>query len=184
MNTFNRILGIVLAVAVMAAAVGLFLVAANVVTPGQLGPFGRAAFLFDWTGQSAAVQLGAGLAFLAGLLLFLAEVGTWGRRERRVLIRHDEMGKVSMDVDGIEELVRREARRIGGVLGIRSRVDENKEGLQIVEWVTVAPDASVPELSRELRERTKNVVERYVGRPVREVRVDARLAPAEKRRSR
>lgn len=182
MNTFNRFLGIVVAVALMAVGLGLFLVAAGVVTPGQLGPFGNAAYLFDTAGRRGAVELGAALVFLAGLLLLIAEVGLWGRRSRRVLVKHDEMGRVSMDLDGIEELVVREAKRIGGVLGIRSRVDEDKDGLQIVEWVSVAPDASVPDLSRELQERTKNVVERYVGRPVHEVRVDARLAPAEKRR--
>lgn len=180
MNTFNRILGIVLAVALMAGGAALFLLAAGVIGPGEYGPM---AWQFDAMGRRAPVQLVAGLAILAGLLLLLAEIGTWAGGGRRVLIKHDELGRVSMELDGVEELVSREARRIGGVLGVRSRVDKHKEGLEIVEWVSVAPDASVPELSRELQERTKNVVEHYVGQPVREVRVDARLAN-EKPRSR
>jgi hypothetical protein len=181
MNVFNRILAILIAAAVMTGAVVLFLVAANTLTPGQLGVFGPVVNLFDWAGQPGAVQAGATAAFLLGLLLLIAELRRGDRREKRVTIKHDEMGIVSVDLAGIEELVSREARRVGGVQDVRSRVGETKNGLEIVERVSVAPDANVPEVSRELQERTKQVVEHHVGRPVSEVRVDARLARPEKR---
>lgn len=181
MNTFNRILGVLLALAVMVPAVCVFLVAVNAIGPEQLGPFGPSVSAFGQM-RPTAVAAGAAVAFLLGLLLLIAELTTLGDRRKRVVVKDDEMGKVSVSVDGIEELVSREARRVGGVREVRSRVDQNKNGLQIVEFVSVAPEASVPDLSRELQERTRNVVEHYVGRPVSEVSVDARLARPEKAR--
>jgi uncharacterized alkaline shock family protein YloU len=181
MNIFNRILAIAAAVAVMAVAAGVFLAASRLAAPGQLGALGPVVSLFDWAGQPALAQFGAAIAFFAGLLLLIMELRTGEGRRKRITVKHDELGIVSVDLGGIEELVTREARRVGGVQDVHSRVEETKNGLEIVERVDVAPDANVPEVSRELQERTKNVVEHHVGRPVSEVRVDARLARPEKR---
>lgn len=184
MNTFNRILGVLLALAAMTAAAGVFVAALRVIAPAQLGAAGSAIHLFDWANRPGPVAAGAAAVFLAGLALLAAELATAGRgRRQRVMVKDDEWGTVSVTMDGIEELVTREARRVGGVRDVRSRVAQDKGGLRIVERVAVAPEASVPEVSRELQERIRSVVEHYVGRPVSEVRVDARLARTAKPRT-
>lgn len=107
MNTFNRILGVLLGLGLMGAGAPVLLAAAGVVTPAW--PF---ADLLDWAGRSTAVAAGAG-ALAAGLVLLIAEIATATGRRKRVVVKDDEMGTVSVSLEGIEELVTREARRAG-----------------------------------------------------------------------
>jgi uncharacterized alkaline shock family protein YloU len=77
----------------------------------------------------------------------------------------------------VRELVDREAGRVVGVMEVRSRVEEDPAGLRILCRVSVDPTLSVPEMTQELQERVKAVVEHHLGRPVAEVSVDAQAAP-------
>jgi hypothetical protein len=174
MNTFNRVLVVVIAAVAVAAAAAVILIAAGLLTPAQLGPFGPAVNLLAWQGQPALTGAIAALVLAGGILLLVAELRTAGRT-RRLLVKHDELGAVVADVDGIEALVAREGRRVGGVREIRPRVDEKNGKILITERVAVARDANLAEVSRELQARTKSAVEHHIGRPVAAVRVNATL---------
>ena len=71
----------------------------------------------------------------------------------------------------------REAGRVAGVMEVRSHIEEDPAGLRILCRLSVDPTGSVPEMTRELQERLKAVVEHHLGRPVTEVSVDAQVAP-------
>jgi uncharacterized alkaline shock family protein YloU len=63
------------------------------------------------------------------------------------------------------------------VMEVRSRVEEDPAGLRILCRVSVDPNANVPEVTQDLQQRLKAVVEHHLGRPVAEVSVDAQVAP-------
>ncbi|MFN3322746.1 MAG: alkaline shock response membrane anchor protein AmaP [Bryobacteraceae bacterium] len=180
MNVFNRILTVALAVLVIIVAGAVFLAAAGLAAPGQMGPLGPVVNLFAWDTRPALTAGIAAAVLIAGITLFLGELAT-SRKNRRLLVKHDELGAVVVGLKGIEELVTREAKRVGGVREARSRIEEGKEGLRVRERISVAPDADVSTLSRELQERTKSAVERTLGRPVAEVEVEAYVAAGDNR---
>jgi lysylphosphatidylglycerol synthetase-like protein (DUF2156 family) len=173
MNLFNRILAIAIAAAAAAFAVCVFLVAVNWITPAQLGALAWVPNLFAWQTRATAVAIGAAIAFLAAIALLYAEFVFQRDRSSHMLIKHDELGSVIVARHGIEDLVTREAGRVRGVQEAHSSINEGKTGLRIAERLTVAPDANIPALSREVQERIKSAVERYIGRPVAEVSIDA-----------
>ena len=172
----NRILIIAIAAAGAILAACVFLVAVGAVSTEQLGALGWLPNQFDWERRATLTAMIAALAFLIATALFVAEVRAGGHRGRHLLVIDDQFGRVVVALRGVEELVRQEAGRVGGVRDVvRSRVGETKEGLRVEQRVSVAPDANVADLSRELQQRTKSAVERFIGRPVSEVHVDAHL---------
>jgi len=92
-------------------------------------------------------------------------------------LKQDGLGRVTVARDGVRELVDREAGRVAGVMEVRSHIEQDHAGLRILCRLSVDPTRSVPDMTQELQERLKGVVEHHLGRPVAEVRVDAQVAP-------
>jgi hypothetical protein len=180
---FNRLLIIVLAVAVLVGAGAVVLTALGVLQPANVAPAGpwfvdRLATVaqLDSTPWMWALGISVGLIVLA-LVVLVLEVWPRSRAPQRLVLKDDEVGQVTVVLDGVRELVEREAVRVAGVQRARAQVLELPTGLQISCRVSVDPEVSVPEMSNELRQRLKTSVERHVGLTVRRVSVDAQVAP-------
>jgi len=114
---------------------------------------------------------------LVALLLLFIELRPGPRAAPRITLKQDGLGRVTVARDGVRELVNREAGLVAGEMEVRSHVEENPTGLRILCRTPVDPSNSVPEITRELQERLKAVVEHHLGRSVAEVSVDAQVAP-------
>jgi len=179
-NIFNRVLAILFGLLIVAGATYLLLVVGGWVSPEQFSQWSPNIVAF-FQKSDTLVRIGSavGCVFFAlvGLLLLFLELRPDPHGSKRLLLKQDALGSVTVAVSGVEELVSREAGRIEGVMEVTSRIKEAKDGLHILGLISVAPEASVPDLAQEFQERIKAAVQRYVGRAVTEVRVDAQLAP-------
>ena len=182
MRVFNRLLIILLDLLLLMAVGAVLLTAVGVTQPGHLAPtpwFADRLVPFtqlDPTSWSWTVGISLVL-FLLGLLLLFLELRPGPGDAPRITLKQDGLGRVTVSRDGLRELVDREAGRVAGVMEVRSQVEENPAGLRILCRLSVDPTGSVPEMTQELQERLKAVVEHHLGRPVAEVSVDAQVAP-------
>ena len=182
MNVFNRLLIILLDLLLLVAAGAVLLTALGLTRPEQLAlppwfvdrlvPFTQ----LDPTSWSWAVGISVVL-LLVGLLLLFLELRPGPRAAPRITLKQDGLGRVTVARDGVRDLVDREAGRVAGVMEVRSHVEEDRAGLRILCRLSVDPTRSVPEMTQELQERLKAVIEHHLGWPVAEVRVDAQAAP-------
>jgi hypothetical protein len=181
-TVFNRLLIILLACLLCIAAGAVLLTSLNVIQSTQLAlppwfvdrlvPFTQLdPTLWSWT-------LGVSLVLvLAALLLLFIELRPEPRAAPMITLKEDGLGRVTVAVDGVRELVDREAGRVAGVMRVRSHVAEEPQGLRIWCRISIDPASSVPDLSRELQERLKVAVEHHVGLAVIQVCVDTQVAP-------
>ena len=182
MSVFNRLLIILLALLLLTAAGAVLLTVLGVTRPEQLAPtpwFADRLMPYtqlDPTSWSWAVGVSSVL-LLVGLLLLVLELRPAPRAAPRITLKQDGLGRVTVARAGVRELVEREAGRVAGVMEVRSHVAEDPAGLRIRCRLSVDPTASVPDMTQELQERLKAVVEHHLGRPVAEVSVDAQVAP-------
>jgi uncharacterized alkaline shock family protein YloU len=180
---FNRLLIILLALVVLVTAIAALLTTLGVIQPVQLAlagswfvdrllPFTQ----LDPTTGTLTVGVCLVLIVLALLLLYL-ELRPGRREPRRITLKNDELGRVTVALDGIRQLADREASRVEGVVRARSQVEQEPPGLRIACRVSVDPASSVPEMTETLRERLKSAVEHHVGLVVSHISVDAQVAP-------
>jgi hypothetical protein len=187
-NLFNRLLVVLLALLLLVAAGAVLLTTLGLTRPEQLAPtpwFVDRLVPFtqlDPTTRGWAVGVGIVLLLL-GLLLLVVELRPGAREAPRITLKEDGLGRVTVERDGVRQLVDHEAGRVAGVMEVRSHVEEDPAGLRILCRVSVDPTRSVPDVTQELQERLKAVVEHHLGRPVANVSVDARVALVSDRRA-
>jgi uncharacterized alkaline shock family protein YloU len=180
---FNRLLIILLALVVLVTAIAALLTTVGVIQPVQLAvagswfvdrllPFSQ----LDPTTGTLTIGVCLLLIVLAVLLLVL-ELRPGPRQARRITLKDDELGRVTVALDGLRALADREASRVEGVVKARSQVEQEPPGLRIACRVSVDPASSVPDMTQTLRERLKTAVEHHVGLKVSQVSVDAQVAP-------
>jgi len=179
-NLFNRLLIILLDLLLLVSAGAVFLVAFGLLHldrlagapwfQDRLAPLTR----LDRGTQATTVLLS--LAFLLlGLVLLFFELRPPSRGDRRMVLKEDGLGRVTVSRALIPALVDREATRVPGVTESRSQVEEEKGQLMIRTQISVDPEINLPERTQELQQQVKEAVEHHLGRPVASVSVDAHL---------
>jgi hypothetical protein len=183
MNVVNRILLILLALAVVVAAIAVLLVTLGVLTPEQLAPTvwlrDRLLPFTDLDDRNRAWTIGVSIAaLLVGLALLLLELKPPPRQDRLTLVE-DALGRVTVRRDSIARLATREATQVPGVLEGRAEVTTRNGRLRIRERLSVDRTAPIPEVTQAVGERVRAAVEHAIGRPVTELRLDTQLEPLE-----
>jgi hypothetical protein len=180
---FNKLLIILLALAVLVTAGALLLTTLGVIDPALLAsagpwfvdrlvPFTQ----LDATNRSLTLGVCLALIVLALLLLFL-ELRQGPGGARQITLKKDALGRVTVTLDEVRQLADREASQVPGVTSARSHVETEPPGLSIACRVSVDPAGSIPDMTDELRERLKAAVEHHVGLAVTQVSVDAQVPP-------
>ncbi|HLI26524.1 MAG TPA: alkaline shock response membrane anchor protein AmaP [Chloroflexota bacterium] len=182
MNLFNRILLIVLSLALVIAAGAILLITLGLAHPEQLAPPPwLAARLVPFTQLDPTSwwwTVGTtSLLLVLGVLLLIAECRPGPAPPRRLVLKEDPLGRVTIAHDGVRMLVEREAAQVSGVMEVRAQIEPEPQGLAIHCRVAVDPTSSLPELAEQLQQRVKLAVEHQLGRPVARVQVDAQTAP-------
>jgi hypothetical protein len=188
MNLFNRALILLLSLLVLAGATVVLLAMLGVAQPEHLAPTpwvrDRLQVLveLDRAGRARTI-IASIVALLSAMVLAFLELRP-ARRDARLTLKEDALGRVTVAHGVVRELVRREAGRIPGVIEVHPRFDVDRRGLRILCRVSVDPTASLAELTQQLQERVKASLEYHLGRPVAEMSVDTELAPLADRRPR
>src|SRR5690348_3424951 len=181
MNTLNRILVIIGTLIVLAALVIFVLFTVGALAPEsilrspQLAASLRDRIPVTSPARVAAVGASAALFFL-GLVLLYYELRPGETAERRVTVSDNADGRVTVSTAGLSELTNSEVRALPGVRAASSRIMDGGRALRVAEHVTVAPGTSMPDITRAVQARVKDVVEHTMGRPVSEVRIHADVA--------
>jgi hypothetical protein len=179
---FNRLVIIVLAVVVLVGAVVTLLTTVGLIQPTQVAGAGswfvdRLIPFAQQDAPTSAVTVGVCLVLiLVAVLLLVLELRPGPREARRITLKEDAFGRVTVTLDGLRALADREAAAVAGVTRARSEVAQEPPGLRIACHVTVDPKSSVPELTETLRERLKSAVEHHVGLTVSHLSIDTRVA--------
>jgi uncharacterized alkaline shock family protein YloU len=181
-NRFNRLVIVLLAMALLVAAAAVLLVTLGLARPTDLAPApwfaDRLAPFAQLDPSSWGWTVGVCLGLvLVGLLLLVAELRPGRREESRLTLKRDELGTVTVTRRAVRAIVEREAGQVAGVAEAHSRLQESNGGLHVFCRVAVDPAAAIPALAEAVQARVRAAVERAVGRPVAEVRVDAQVEP-------
>lgn len=188
MALFNRIFIVLLAGVVLVFGGAVLLTAVGLIQPAEAAASGSwfAARLVQFTQLDATtmrwtVGICLGLIVLA-IVLVVLELRRGGRSPGQITLKDDELGRVTVAVDGLRELTEREAVQIKGVVRVRSHVEQEPPGLRISCRASVDAATSVPELTEELRERLKKSLEHHVGLAVTRVSIETHVAPRQTKR--
>lgn len=178
MNAVNRLLVILLALAVIAAAVIVFLVAAEIARPSDVMPGGwvrdQLREIDQLGGGRKAASIGAvvAAAVVAVFLLILEALPLW--RVEKLAVA-DIGGKgFHIYADSIKQLIEQAGRQTDGVKAVSSELRDTQQGLRISCEATLDSSANMPEAGSELQTRAKAAVESMAGVSVAEVRVKLR----------
>jgi hypothetical protein len=179
-NAFNRLIVVLLALAVMAAAIGVFLIVADLVSPNdvmadnwlrdQLRELDR----LPGARGAATIASTVAAAVAAALVLVLESLPLW-RRER--LFAADAEGKTfRMDAYSVRQVIERAGTEVAGVKETEAELRGSSEGLQIRCRVTLDSSASMREAGPELHQQIKAAVERMTGVQVADVQLKLEYA--------
>lgn len=150
------------------------------------------ALFFDLYGQEGSARLLWGLgglvAALVGILLIIfALTPAEGRDKQIVLSDHGEEavyggGRVTVTQNSVRDMVAYVAGRIEGVREVHTRLHLEDEGWHCECDVAVLPEASLPEVTNELRSSLQHALEHHTGLPVEQIDINTQLNAIDGRR--
>jgi hypothetical protein len=184
LNVFNRILGIVVLLLVLAASAGTIAVAAGLLTVSTVDriylyrPAHQAltdlAHLHPAMTQEIVVGAAA-IAVIASLLLLIAELRP-PRRERSLLLSQDRNGEVKIGYDTLRKVAEEVSMRAQDVNKARCRVGTRKQALCVRCAVTADPFADADGVGKEVESSVKERLEHTIGKTIKHVGVKVDLA--------
>jgi len=175
MDAFNRLLLVVLALAVLASAVVIFLVAADIAKPSAVAPDGwlqdQLREIDQLRGDSKAASIASAVAAGAVAVMLLILESLVALRVERLVVADIGGKDFGIYHDSIKLLVERAGGEIEGVRAVRPALRRTPEGLRITCLAMLDPSANMPEVGAELQTKVKDAVEGMAGVTVAEVRV-------------
>ena len=115
------------------------------------------------------------LAIFIAILLLLGLRLLWvalSRRQTGKAVVHDYiLGQVRISILTIENLVKKVVHQIHGVKEVKPRVVQTSRGMALHIRAIVAPDISIPEVSREIQQRVQEYLSQTTGITVNDIKV-------------
>lgn len=115
------------------------------------------------------------LSIFVAVLLFVGLRLLWvslSRRQTGKAVVHDYMlGQVRISILTIENLVKKTVHQIQGVKEVKPRVVQTSRGMALHIRAIVAPDISIPEVSREIQQRVQEYLSQTTGITVNDIKV-------------
>lgn len=196
MNIFNRVVMIVVSLALLLFGAMTFALLTGLVVPGNRFLRDLLALYTAWRViaqlRGASTNVAALIALILaiiGLVVLVLEVLPFGRmfrgRERKqYVVRQDSIGQVTLGTSTVRDVVEHVAESIPGVVHAEPTVKDAADGLHISMRASLAWDADAPAVGKALQEQVKESVQTQLGLPVAEVRVTAQSAPVVKNQQR
>jgi uncharacterized alkaline shock family protein YloU len=189
MNGFNRIVMLLLSIAVLAFGSIALLLLGGLIQPAAVSPNG--VFLRQWrfltqlNGPDATTAaIVCAVLACVGLVVLILEILTLMPRRRepdQLVVRQDKLGSVTVDRSSVRDLVQYEAATVPGVIEARRAVVEGSKELRLYVRTALSPEAEATKVGQQLQEKLQLTVQRFLGLPVTEVRVTTQFVPFEQR---
>ena len=179
-NLFNRVVAVVVWLALLAAIVYLAVAPVRVLNDisGRMGAFAEQ--LTAWQTASATNFLIGQIAVgLAALLLFgtLLWVELWPKRRRGVRVHTGEGGSVELDTASIARRLVWHLDQLAEVITVIPEVRARGSAVDIRLEIETAPDIDVPMKTDEVVEVTRDIIEQELGLKLGKLDVRMRHAP-------
>jgi len=179
LESANRIIAVIIVLAVLAGAVIMLLVAGNVLQPSSL-PFNlfrtQLQSVADFSGGAAAAVLAAGIIVALVMLgVLTAELGR--RRAHAFEISSGLQGLTTIEEGSVIRLAEEKGAAFHNVRSISCRVREEPGGLVFRCDAALVMGSDVVEAAGELQSRIKNEVEKLTGLSVSGVDIKVRYEP-------
>lgn len=84
-------------------------------------------------------------------------------KKSRVVAFRNPDGEVTVSLSAIEEYIRKIAKNINGMKDVRSRVNVNKKGINIITDISVFSGANIPEITERFQMEIRNKVQAMLG---------------------
>jgi len=180
-NAFNRVVVILLLLAIMVLSAIFFIVPMEIL--GVVIPFLQRlqVGLEGWmTGPRVFLRLGGGLVFtfviwvLCGALLWL-EV----RRPRTKTIKVQKVsgGEAELTTDSIASRLEYNIDQLADVIKVKPTIGSGRKGVIVDLELETSPEIEVPMKTEEIQELTKDIIENRMGLKLDTVRVVIQHAP-------
>jgi hypothetical protein len=180
MNTFNRIVAIVLW-AVLMAVVGVAAVAPMTTLALLQGALGQAvAWLAAQQATDASNFLIGQIAVgVVALIIFGVLIGLeiWGGQRRGVRIRTAQGGQAELDTSSISRRLSWQLDQLAEVISVVPIVRSKGGSVDIKLEIEAAPDIDVPMKTDEVVEVTRDLIEQDMGLKLGRLDVHMRYAP-------
>ncbi len=181
MKTFNRLIVVLVALALMTVSLIVLAASFGWLSPDRL-PVGY--WLQEGLGlatgsmrpERAPVQWIALGTLLLSIVLFWLEWRSARTWHRPIVVSSTPSGDVTLSREGIKHLVEHVATHTEGVLEATARVRGSSQ-LYVDCRARITPESNAPSVAKVLRETLKEAVERHVGCPVASVSVHTQLDP-------
>ncbi len=184
MKIFNRMLIVILTLAVMAVSLLLLLLQVfDLNAPENVGlPLWLTEKIFpsiesDWQTRLTFTGICAG-AFVLGAVFLYIELRQFFFNEPRFLILQDDLGKVEITESCIGKFINQQARLFSDISDVNSQIINKKDGLQIKSRIIVKPGTKISELGRNLQNHLKTKLESNLGLLISDVIITAEVGEA------
>lgn len=178
MNLFDRFILSIYSLALLvisAFAIGVF---SNLINESMVQSF--FAQIYTPSTFNIPYLIVAVLFFIISLRFFFSSFSRRNNKESKAIYQRMDLGHVSISYETIRSIAEKSARRVKGVIGLKTEVKATEAGSVIILRLTVDGDTPIPELTQTLQYEVKEVVERIVGIDVTEVVVHVtEVAPSE-----
>ncbi len=189
MNIFNRIMMILLSLAALAFGVIELLLLTKAIQPINVSPGGvllpQWSFMAQFHGADVTTATIVSIILaIVGLIIIILEVIPGGREQPQFVVKEDNLGQVTVARSSVRDLVQHEAMAVPEVIETRQTVGEDGKGLRVHVRSSLSPDADAPQVGQMLQERIQESLQRHIGLPVVEVRVETQIQPLDHRKRR
>lgn len=179
MNSFNRILVVILFLALIAAAVVSIMILAGY-APTILGSTfsQQVAFLQSLAGLAKAAAIAAAVAVIAFLAYLIWLEFNLGFPEKTLRLSSNEQGTIYVSRNTVETFAEKVGKQESAqVKDIRCQVKQKRKGILIDCNPTLRLGTNMNSVNPRIQTRVKEAVQNLLGLPVIDVRVRARYEP-------
>jgi len=182
MNTFNRIVMVLLSLVALVFGVIALLLVSGLITPASVSP--SSIFLNLWSffahlnsaEATTAIWVCAIIA-VVGLVVLILELLPGRRKPRDFVVKEDGLGKVTIKRTSVRDLVRYEASNMPEVIDARPVADTGPKGLRVQVQAELSPDTNAVEVAEALQERIQQSIQHHTGLPTAEIQVMTQIEP-------
>lgn len=168
MNTFNRIFVSLTALLLLLFALIWMLLIFGVILPDDLNlPISlseniRQFYEEDWQNRFFATSVAFGAMLISGVLFYF-ELREFFRREKRILISSDDLGKVEITESCIQKLVEYEAKLLDKSSTSITQILQKRDGLSLKSKIVTQDKTKISELGKQLRQNIQKKLEKNLG---------------------
>jgi len=176
---FNRVVVILMALAIMGAAIVTILITAGTLGLGNLPDAWlepQIQWLADASGGMRVLVVAVSVIVAMLMLTVVLRELAFSRREAHFVVSTQQEGATTVTRESVRSLAEHVGGGIRGVHDVQCVVGEEDNGLTIACRAWVAMGASLPEVSSQLRSDIKRVAEEVTGLSVNSIDVDLRYA--------